>query len=65
MRNVQSDVAFFIGNDAMDTNPMDMPGSEEKGDSGIGLNGKNTGNYQSNIISFASPKHILKEQKKI
>ena len=65
MRNVQSDVAFFIGNDATDTNHMDLSGAaEEKGDSGIGLNSKHTGhNYQHNIISFASPKHILKEQK--
>ena len=60
MTNVKSDVAFFIGNDTVDTNPVDMP------DTPIHVNEKEVNNkeesngtlsnLQNNIINFATPK---------
>ena len=63
MRNVKSDVAFFIGNDTLDTEPIEIRENGERH--------KNTGedngaarNYHNNIINFASPKRMLKEKSK-
>ena len=63
MRNVKSDVAFFIGNDTMDNNVEVMEDDSERklNDS---TNSKNSnGNYHGNIINFASPAKLLKDKK--
>lgn len=60
---MKSDVAFFIGNDTLDTEPLEIPEN--------GTKPKNTDDedgtirhYHNNIINFASPKRVLKEKSK-
>ena len=71
IRNVKSDVAFYIGNDVMGNNtPTEdvtdariYSGKEDNQTNNSVSNGTD-GNYQNNILSFASSKQMLKEKKK-
>ena len=63
MRNVKSDVAFFIGNDTLDTEPIEIPQNAEKSKNTDDENGT-LRHYHNNIINFASPKRMLKEKSK-
>ena len=62
MRNVKSDVAFFIGNDAMDNNVEDLGNEKERKNNKTSNSNGTSGNYHSNIINF-SPTKILKDKK--
>ena len=61
MRNVKSDVAFFIGNDTMDNNVEVMEDDSERKHNDSTNSKNSAGNYHGNIINFASPAKLLKE----
>ena len=63
MRNVKSDVAFFIGNDTMDNNMEALGNETERKVNNTSNSNDTSGNYHSNIIHFSSPTKMLKDKK--
>ena len=64
MRNVQSDVAFFVGCDSMDNNVETLiEDNEIKHNNSADNSNNSNGNYHGNIINFSSPAKILKDKR--
>ena len=64
MRNVQSDVAFFVGCDSMDNNVETLiEENDTKHNNSVDNSNNSNGNYHGNIINFSSPTKLLKDKR--